>query len=510
MAIVGDMISRVLALPVNGIVTGLNKIGGFYTIDELVFGDAGAISSSEWTKIILPWWNWGKAVSAAMYISTFVILAIGFKTLSGAFSGNSTRTAENQERLLGIITAAAIVATAPWLLRSLFALNSMIVESVKGFLATQGITITGFNRTDILGAIDSGNPLLDALINLAFMGLMFHFNLMYMVRRFVIIVLFAVTPIVAWSWAFKKTRFPMMLLLSEVVSNSLMSATHAITLGFYLTLVNSDPSGLMGRWWAKLFALTMVIPTAALLRRMMAGWFNLFGLDEEKYAGLATAGFSGLTGLATLGAAATGKTANAIVSGGMGLKQFLHDRGGNSAIQSGSSKDDSGGSGGGSRPISSAINSHNISLPPGTASPGQTSPASPGGVQNIKAGSAGAASNAVASASKTGAALTSTKPTMAAGTGSHGPAETPPTSPTNQQEPKRSYKWVADAADDALGTIGTFAGAVMGIATKDANTHNAYGDFVRGALTSPISVGRKVSDLRRHSSQASLDGPRWN
>lgn len=508
----GDMISKVLALPINGIVIGLNKIGGFHTIDELVFGDAGAIGSSEWTKIMLPWWNWGKAVSAAMYISTFVILAIGFKTLSGAFSGNSNKAAENQERLLGIITAAAIVATAPWLLRALFALNSMLVQSVKSFLVTQGITITGFDGNDLLNAVNSGNPLLDALINLAFMGLMFHFNLMYMVRRFVIIVLFAVTPIVAWSWAFKNTRFPMMLLLSEVVSNSLMSATHAITLGFYLTLVNSDPSGLMGRWWAKLFALTMVIPTAALLRRMMTGWLNLFGLDEEKYAGLATAGFSGLTGLATLGAAATGKTANAIVSGGMGLKQFAHDRGGSSAIQSsGSSKDDSGGSGGGSsRPIStSAINSHNISVPPGTASPG-LSPASTGGVQNIKAGSAGAASSAVASASKAGAALTSTKPTMPAGTGSHGPAETPPNSPVNQQNPKRSYKWVADAADDALGTIGTFAGAVMGIATKDAHTHNAYGDFVRGALTSPISVGRKVSDLRRHSSQASLDGPRWN
>ncbi len=327
-SVTGGMLSSLFAQPIEGMVNALLQFKSFYSIDELVFGGAGTFTQDEWERVIKPWWAWAGGISTAAQVLALIVLLFGLKTLGGAFNPGPKRMAEMQEDVLNILVAAAFVATGPYLLSWLLWLNKGIVEAVKLYLDHLGISLTALGTRGLIDSVQSGNNLLNALIRLAFVGMMFYFNMMYLVRRFVLAILLVVMPIVAWSWAFKRTQMPMLILLSELVTNSLMSATHAIVLAFYLTMANANPAGMMGQWWAKLFALSLVIPTAALLRRMIAGWLNFLGINEEGWAGLATAGFSGLAGIAALAGAAGGATLNMM---GTGAGAAWHRLGGNAA-----------------------------------------------------------------------------------------------------------------------------------------------------------------------------------
>lgn len=140
---------------------------------------------------------------------------------------------------------------------------------------------------------------------LAFAGLMLSLNFLYMVRKFVLGVLISVSPMVAWAWLTQK-KTPVLLLMSEIVSNGFMSLSHAIVLAFYASMVTYSGDGMFSTWWAKLFAISLLIPVSALLRRLITGWLNLIGIDEEKYAKIANSGLGGLFATAAIISGAVG------------------------------------------------------------------------------------------------------------------------------------------------------------------------------------------------------------
>lgn len=60
---------------------------------------------------------------------------------------------------------------------------------------------------------------------------------------------------------------------------------------------NQDEPSLFDAWWARVFCLYLLIPVAAFIRRLFAGWLNFLGIDEEKWAGLGMGMLGGLVGL---------------------------------------------------------------------------------------------------------------------------------------------------------------------------------------------------------------------
>jgi hypothetical protein len=88
-----------------------------------------------------------------------------------------------------------------------------------------------------------------------------------------------------------------------------MSASHAIVLAFFFSMLAFHGQGALSAWWAKLIMLNMVIPLAALLRKMLIGWLNFLGVDEERMAGFGMAGLAGLAGLATVAGSVVSSTA---------------------------------------------------------------------------------------------------------------------------------------------------------------------------------------------------------
>ena len=120
----------------------------------------------------------------------------------------------------------------------------------------------------------------------------------YMVRK-VLGILFHIVVYLAYT---KDTCSALM----SIVSNGFMSLSHAIVLAFYASMVTYSGDGMFSTWWAKLFAISLLIPVSALLRRLITGWLNLIGIDEEKYAKIANSGLGGLFATAAIISGAVG------------------------------------------------------------------------------------------------------------------------------------------------------------------------------------------------------------
>lgn len=544
---------RIAALPINGLAYGLVNLPSFYSIDQLVFGREGTFSEEEWRQVIRPWWLWALGIGLSPVLVAFVVLAGGFSIVRGVFLQNPRAAASAQETFLNLIVATLLVVTGPLILNFFLQVNDVIVELVKYRLVNIGAEISGLSKAGLLTEVNSGRPLLDALIRLAFAGMMFYINMMYLVRRFILAVLLIVMPFVAWSWAFKNTRTPMLVLLSELVTNSLMSASHAIVLGFYLSLAKANPAGMFSTWWAKLFALTMVVPTAALLRRILAGWLNLLGANEERWAGLATLGFGGIAGLATLAGGVMGSTANLVRTAAGTGRTAAGSPGAGIPGSAGGGSVLPGGIIGSTTVAGQSFFSRPVQVPPGTVGgpPGTAAIGmSPGGAVSTGSWMGGGGLTTVSMGDSP----------VFPGTPSYGADASPaghpgyslPAHPVGYKEDfragifvpgdlavkredeavaqaaaaqreaerqvarKEKTAMVLDAATEAAGAFGCFAGGVMSIGIGGP-AGSAYSTLMEGAMRVPFAAARRIvapsnSGLAGRASAGrsySLDRPRW-
>jgi hypothetical protein len=68
----------------------------------------------------------------------------------------------------------------------------------------------------------------------------------------------------------------------------------------YLVLIKAGVSTDFSPWWAQIFGMVCLIPTANVIRDLLQGWLKFLGVNEEKWAGAATLGLTGLLGLANI------------------------------------------------------------------------------------------------------------------------------------------------------------------------------------------------------------------
>jgi hypothetical protein len=112
----------------------------------------------------------------------------------------------------------------------------------------------------------------------------------------------------------------------------------------------SDGPSLFDAWWARVFCLWLLIPAAAFIRRLLAGWLNFLGFDEERWAGLSAGMLGGLAGLLVAGTQLAGAGSRGL---GWALGSIPH-------LGGWLKEQKSGGGGGGP----------GVAEPPGTSSPG--------------------------------------------------------------------------------------------------------------------------------------------
>lgn len=303
----GHTISWMLSIPINALAMGILGLAdkfGLYSIRELIFAEGklaytggNVFSREEWENVILPWYRIFFLIASAGVLYQLVVVWVGYRTLAASISPQKATNITNA--LWNIILAILFMTQMPLFLNLISNANAAVVGVIKDALISRGLynNITTLDTHAIASTftatLDSKNPLLDSLILLGLAGFTLTINFLYMVRKFVVGIMIIISPIVAWS-LLSPSRTPFLLMLSEIVSNTFMSTSHAIVLAFFLSIMAFNGDGMFATWWAKLFALYLLIPTSALLRRLITGWLNLIGIDEERYAGLAMLGFGTL------------------------------------------------------------------------------------------------------------------------------------------------------------------------------------------------------------------------
>ncbi|MBE3578974.1 MAG: hypothetical protein IMW83_03750 [Caldanaerobacter subterraneus] len=293
-----SFIERAMAAPFNGLVDGIRNLG-FKTIDELVFDlpntETAPFTADEW-DIAMKWYNTVEIATGGLAVIAMIIN--GFRLMSSG--SNPSKRADTMQKMWLIVLAYAIIWFLPVYLKLIFMGNAYLTELFKNLMETYAggkFTQGGWSFID---AIQTNSLLTTALVKLAFVGLMIYFNILYTIRKFVLIAMLVVVPIVVWSWSMTGYSRGIGLVAGEIVSNAFMQSSHALVLSLYAVLVSPGISSDFSEWWAQLFGLIALIPTAKVLRELFMGFLKFLGVNEEFYAGLAMSGLAGMAAIVGL------------------------------------------------------------------------------------------------------------------------------------------------------------------------------------------------------------------
>ncbi|MEM3452831.1 MAG: hypothetical protein QW835_04295 [Candidatus Hadarchaeum sp.] len=328
-----DMLSRLVAGFFNGLAAGIEHLPGFKRIDALVFPRIpelgapadkvdkdlefwGFYSRWEWNKILF-WHNTFRTVAILPVLIQLVILVGAYRVMLQRLSPQ--KNASMQDDMFGIIMAILFLGMSIPLIKILFELNLGIVDFIKNVLASGRLGVQIDVHADRFWqpiTNGTGSALLDSILHLVWAGLGLYINVLYFIRNFLVAVLIIIMPWLAWLWASRGSRTALMLALSELVTNIIMSASHAIVIAVYLTLVVPEQTalgktvmaGLFSSAWAKIVLMILIPSMGQFIRNLLAGWFGLLGANEERWAATAMAGLGGLMALGTIAGAAVGRS----------------------------------------------------------------------------------------------------------------------------------------------------------------------------------------------------------
>lgn len=291
-------IERAIAAPFNGLVDGIRKLG-FKTIDELVFDlpntETAPFTADEW-DIAMKWYNTVEIATGGLAVIAMIIN--GFRLMSAG--SNPSKRADVMQKMWLVVLAYAIIWFLPVYSKLIFMANAYLTEVFKNLMQVYAggkFTQGGWTFID---AIQTNSLLTTALVKLAFVGLMIYFNILYTIRKFVLISMLVVVPIVVWSWSITGFSKGVGLVAGEMVSNAFMQSSHALVLSLYAVLVSPGVSSDFSDWWAQLFGLIALIPTSKVLREVFMGFLKFLGVNEEFYAGLAMSGLAGMAAIVRL------------------------------------------------------------------------------------------------------------------------------------------------------------------------------------------------------------------
>lgn len=292
-------IDRVLAAPFNGLISVFKSLG-FKSLNDLVFNlpntTTAPFTADEW-NLAMYWYHAIEMATGGLAVVSVIVE--GYRIM--AASSNPSKRADAMEKINLTIFAYAVIWFLPVLSQLVFMANAHLTELFKNIMQSYGSF--SFNSTDFIDNINTGNVLADAIVKFGYVGLMIYFNFLYTIRKFVLISMLVVTPIAVWGWGITGHRQGLEIVVSEIVSNAFMQASHALALCLYTILISKGISSDFSTWWAQIFGMVAIIPTTTALRNLFMGFLRWFGVNEEAYAGMATGALSSIGSIASIASA---------------------------------------------------------------------------------------------------------------------------------------------------------------------------------------------------------------
>jgi len=291
-------IDRILASPFNGLIGAAKKLG-FKTIDELVFylpnTATAPFTQDEW-NIAMKWYHAVEVATGGLAVVSMIVA--GMRLM--AAGANPAKRADAMQKMGLTVLAYAVIWFLPVLSQLVFMGNAYLTELFKNLLSAYGGGAFKQTGWGFIESIQTDNILTTAILKCAFVGLMIYFNILYTIRKFILISMLVVVPVAVWGWGISGYSGGLSLVVSEIVSNAFMQSSHALVLSLYAVLVSPGVSSDFSLWWAQLFGLVALIPTAAVLRQLFMGFLRWLGVNEEFYAGLAMSGLAGMASIISL------------------------------------------------------------------------------------------------------------------------------------------------------------------------------------------------------------------
>ncbi|MGQ9533569.1 MAG: hypothetical protein ACUVTQ_12360, partial [Desulfotomaculales bacterium] len=311
------ILAGVLAFPVR-LIANLAQAGGFKTLDVLVFQQGLTDEQKKclpWepgeTEAVRMWFDALCAVTAPFFI--IVIAASAFRLKHGAL--NPAARAEAVESVQRWLLAAAIIILAPLAVQSLMWVAGILTDAVAGAFNAVGQAlgrdVNDWASVSMTGKGIATGSVLGTTVVRVFLTFMFlYLNALYIIRKYVLTVMFAFTPLMALLWAANRNTTAAAIWLGELASNAFMPVAHGLALGTLMLMC--DVKNFSGTWLTFLVMIYAVVPTAEAIRNSLQSLFTRWaGIGEERIARSALMGAMGLGGILSVA-----RVAGATLGGG--------------------------------------------------------------------------------------------------------------------------------------------------------------------------------------------------
>lgn len=255
-------------------------IGG--TLKTEVFDEVGGMyTKTEWDNVIQRFF--GVFQSLAFCLITISIIFTGFAIAKNSDNPQGRTIAKEKVTRIGI-TVLLFVIILPLIL-IVMDINKQLVIGIaqlrpESSMTMQDTIITWMTKR-------TTNWTASLVVSLFVVYYTLYFNVIYLLRKFMIGALIIVAPLVIWAWS-RDHQQSFYLWLSEMTSNIFMQSAHALVFMLYLHMVSVTDN-----LFAQIVMLLFLVPVGMLLRQLISGWFGLLGVDEEQTAGRIAGGMLG-------------------------------------------------------------------------------------------------------------------------------------------------------------------------------------------------------------------------
>jgi len=266
----------------------------------------GLFYEGEWNNIVKPPFEVFRNI--ALTLLGITVVTLGIKVAMN--SGNPIGRAESKEAILNLLITAILIGMMLIIVMFIMDLNIGLVATVEDGIDESLLTKFGegdsaFVTLRLTETLSTGSWFFTFFAYGYLIFLTIYFNVLYLLRKFVVMVLIIVGPVVVWAWG-RGHQMSLYLWLSELISNIFMQSAHAIVFMLYFNIAANAQYGVMGSPVGKLLLLLMLVPVGLLLRKLITTWFNIIGLDEEATAGGILGGvMGGFAGFAGIGGGVT-------------------------------------------------------------------------------------------------------------------------------------------------------------------------------------------------------------
>gem|GEM_PF-5222893 len=199
---------------------------------------------------------------------------------------DARKVVETSEFAWRLVFVGLMVTLMPLFVTELLSANDFMAQSIGGWVPGAA-SMLGAHHILGLAQVPNTSPAsaaVSGVIALVVAWLRLTVAILMAERTLVLAVMFIVSPVVAWSWAWNPRGSAWGLWVAEVVSLTFLPTSLAITTAAMAALFGGVVRTASMPAWAEVVSMLMLLPTASLLRRLISGWFGMIGMHEDRNA----------------------------------------------------------------------------------------------------------------------------------------------------------------------------------------------------------------------------------